>query len=176
MSWQGLRRIAAYLGSKLPEILDLGPKDALLAKLVLDIHRKRSRTTEQMVDLQHLEPVHALDRPEVMAKVEERCRALRAVEEDLRRRRQLRREDLMQVLPSVSGFKAVATEDGRFITFEGNGRLAALQEVFGPHLGMQVEVEIYHFHKPHKILRRARRVQRRNRVGPFAPQRSEIAP
>ena len=168
MIWRRLRRAAAYLWSKLPELFDLGPKDALLAKLVLDIHRKRSHTTAQMVALHGLEPVHALDRPEVLAKVEERCAALRRVEEDWRRRRQLRRDDLMQVLPSVSGFKALATDDGRYITFEGNGRLAALQRVFTPADGLEVEVEVYHIAEHRKILRRARRVQRRNRVGPFA--------
>ncbi len=176
MIWRRLRRAAAYLWSKLPEVVDLGPKDALLAKLVLDIHRQRSHTTEQMVDLHRLEPVHALDRPEVIAKVADRCRALRAVEQDLRRRRQLSRQDLMQVLPSVSGFKTVAADDGNCITFEGNGRLAALHQVFGPEHAMQVEVEVYHFAQPHQILRRARQVQRHNRVGPFAPEPAEIAP
>ncbi len=40
------------------------------------------------------------------------------------------------------------------IADEGNGRLAALQEVFSPADGITVEVEEYYFKNPSKILRR----------------------
>lgn len=168
MIWHRIRQFLGYLGEKLPEVLDMGPKDALLAKLVMDIHRKRTHSTQEIVALAALEPVHALDRPEVLAKVAARQQAVEKSKADLLRQGDLTRDDLMGVLPSVSGFKVVATSQGRFIAFEGNGRLEALQRVFQPEDGLRLEVEVYHFEDARKILRRARRVQRRNRVGPFA--------
>lgn len=166
--WRRLQRFGSYVWSKLPEVLDMGPKDALLAKLVMDIHRKRTHSSQEMVELATLEPVHALDRPEVLAKVEERRAAVEEAKDRLLARRDLTRQDLMDVLPSVSGFKVVATGEGRYIAFEGNGRLEALHRVFRSNDDLRLEVEVYHFADPQTMLRRARRVQRRNRVGPFA--------
>lgn len=171
MIWKRIRAFFVYLWRKLPEVTDMGSKDALLAKLVMDIHRKRTHSTVEIVPLGALEPVHALDRPEVLEKVAQREEAVAGQRQALLELGTLRREDLMQVIPSVSGFKVVATDDDRFIAFEGNGRLEALQRVFGPEDDLRLEVELYRFENTTKILRRARRVQRLNGVGPFAAPR-----
>ena len=64
--------------------------------------------------------------------------------------------------------KVVEPEPGAYIAFEGNGRLAAMQEVFSPEDGMRVEVEQYHFRNTPKIVRRLNRVRRLN--GLLGPQ------
>ena len=69
---------------------------------------------------------------------------------------------LSDVLPSISAIKVVKQSDDSYIAYEGNGRLAALQEVLSPSDGISIEVEEYHFNKPTKILRRMTRVRRLN--------------
>ena len=69
---------------------------------------------------------------------------------------------LARVLPSVSWIKVVEAEPGTYLAFEGNGRIEALQAVFGPDDGIAVEVEAYRFRNPRKIVRRLTRVRRLN--------------
>jgi len=69
---------------------------------------------------------------------------------------------LGEYLPSVSWIKVVKEPDDSYISYEGNGRLAALQHVFSPSDGMSVEVEEYYFKNPKKILRRMSRIRRLN--------------
>ncbi len=71
-------------------------------------------------------------------------------------------ELLAEYLPSISWMKVVEHQSGRYIAFEGNGRLAAMQEVFSPEDGMRVEVEQYHLRNTPKIVRRLDRVRRMN--------------
>lgn len=49
-----------------------------------------------------------------------------------------------------------------YLAFEGNGRIAAMQKVFTPSDGIEVEVEQYHFRNTRKIVRRLNRVRRLN--------------
>ena len=67
------------------------------------------------------------------------------------------RELLAKHLPSISWMKVVEHSPGGYTAFEGNGRLAAMQEVFSPADGIKVEVEQYHFRNPAKIVRRLNR-------------------
>ena len=74
--------------------------------------------------------------------------------------------DLAEVLPSVSWIKTVRESDQSYLTYEGNGRLAALHQVFGPEADLKVEVELYHFRRTKKIVRRLNRLRRLNGLLP----------
>lgn len=158
-------RFVKYLFGKRSELADLEFKDAVLAKVVLDIHRKRVRKEKKMVPLYHLYRVHRLDRENALAATRKRI-------DTLREHRQVLLEDpkgltaevIGRVLPSVSPIMVVKEADNRYIAFEGNGRLAALQEVFAVADDVNVEVEEHCFSNPRKIVRRLRRVQRLNRI------------
>ncbi|MBD3867784.1 MAG: hypothetical protein IFK94_06655 [Acidobacteria bacterium] len=52
--------------------------------------------------------------------------------------------------------------DGSFLAYEGNGRVAALQHVFGPNDGIAVEVEEYRFRRPGRILKALHKLRRMN--------------
>ncbi len=67
----------------------------------------------------------------------------------------LTKEVLAEYLPSVSGIKVVKNSDNYYISYEGNGRLVAMQKVFSPSDSINVEVEEYYFKNPVKILRRS---------------------
>jgi hypothetical protein len=152
-----------YLLGKRSEVAQMDYKDAYLAKVVLDIHRKRSGKRTIRVPLARLEPVHRIDRENAMRATRARVDALRPHRDALLATRVLDGEALQAILPSVSCIKVV--QDGeRWLAFEGNGRLYAMREVFAPEDGMQVEVEEYLLDDARSIRRRMQRVRALNRL------------
>ncbi len=153
-----------YLLGKRSEVKDMGAKDALLAKVVLDIHRLKTGKLNKRVPLFALLPVHGLDRDNSMAVVNERVAALQQHKERLLAAKQLDQSLLHEVIPSVSAIKVVADGEGHYIAFEGNGRLGALVRVFSEADEMLIEVEEYQFKQTQKIVRRLNRVRKANKL------------
>ena len=152
-----------YLLGKRSEVAQMDYKDAYMAKVVLDIHRKRRDKRIVRVPLARLEPIHRIDRENALAATRARAEALRAHREALRAAGVLDGTSLQAIIPSVSAIKVV--QDGeRWLAFEGNGRLYAMRDVFAPEDGMQVEVEEYIFDDDRSIRRRLNRVRRLNRL------------
>ena len=152
----------SYLLGKKSEVSALDVKDIMLAKAVLDIHRKRSHKSVVSVPLFAIKKVHRLDRENSMLATRQRVSTLEANKQELLEAREMTCELLAKYLPSISWMKVVEHEPGEYIAFEGNGRLAALQEAFSPEDGMRVEVEQYHFRNTSKIIRRLNRVRKLN--------------
>ena len=152
-----------YLLGKRGELAHMDHKDAYMAKVVMDIHRKRTGKTLVRVPLAQLEPIHRIDRDSALRSARERADALRAHRDALLTTKLLDSEALQAIIPSVSQIKVVRDGD-RWLAFEGNGRLYAMREVFAPEDGMQVEVEEYVFDDPRSLQRRLRRVRKLNRL------------
>jgi hypothetical protein len=152
-----------YLLSKRSEVAQMDYKDAYMAKVVLDIHRKRREKRVMRVPLAQMEPIHRIDRENALRATRERADTLRAHRDSLLATKLLDSETLQAIIPSVSQIKVVRDGD-RWLAFEGNGRLYAMREVFSPEDGMQVEVEEYVFDAPGSIQRLLRRVRRLNRL------------
>ncbi len=151
-----------YLAGKTSELGDLETKDALLAKTVLSIHRKRAHSEILLVPLFSLKQIHAIDRENAIKATEERVKQLQKVKISLLEKKDLTQEVLADYLPSVSGIKVVKDTENSYISYEGNGRLVAMQKVFSPGDGINVEVEEYHFKNPEKILKLMARVRKLN--------------
>jgi hypothetical protein len=151
-----------YLVAKTSELSDLETKDALLAKTVLSIHRKRTHSEILLVPLFSLKQIHAIDRENAIKATEERVKQLQKVKNSLLEKKDLTQEVLADYLPSVSGIKVVKNKENSYISYEGNGRLVAMQKVFSPADGINVEVEEYHFKNPEKILKRMTRIRKLN--------------
>ena len=152
-----------YLLGKRSELAALDHKDAYMAKVVMDIHRKRTGKRLARVPLAQLQPIHRIDRENALRATRERADALRANRDALLTTKLLDSEALQAIIPSVSQIKVVQ-DGGRWLAFEGNGRLYAMREVFAPEDGMQVEVEEYLFDDPRSLQRRLRRVRKLNRL------------
>ena len=152
-----------YLLGKRGELAHMDHKDAYMAKVVMDIHRKRTGKTLMRVPLPQLEPIHRIDRESALRSTRERADALRTHRDTLLATKLLDSEALQTIIPSVSQIKVVRDGD-RWLAFEGNGRLYAMREVFAPEDGMQVEVEEYLFDDPRSLQRRLRRVRKLNRL------------
>ncbi len=152
-----------YLIGKRSELSQMDHKDAYMAKVVLDIHRKRRDKRIVRVPLAQLEPIHRIDRDNALEATRRRVEALRPHRDALLATRLLDADALQAIIPSVSAIKVV--RDGeRWLAFEGNGRLYAMREVFAATDGMQVEVEEYLFDDDRSIRRRLNRVRRLNRL------------
>ena len=158
----GIEDFFSYLLGKKSELSDLDVKDIMLSKVVLDIHRKRSHKSVVSVPLFSIQQVHRLDRENSMLATRQRVRTLEANKQELLEAREMTCELLAKYLPSISWMKVVESEPGKYIAFEGNGRLAAMQEAFSPEDGIRVEVEQYHFRDTSKIVRRLDRVRKLN--------------
>lgn len=159
-----IKEFASYLLGKKSELVDLEFKDALLAKLVVDIHRARISTSYIQVPLFSLKQIHAIDRGNAIEATQKRIKVLEAKKRNILNQKIVTKEMLGDYLPSVSGIKVVKESDGSYVAFEGNGRLVALQEVFQQADGIELVVEEYHFKKRNKMLRRIRRVRRYNKL------------
>ena len=157
-----IKKFINYLFGKKSELADLSAKDAVLAKVILDIHRKRTRSEFVLVPLSSLKPIHAIDRENALLTTAKRLEKLREVKGKLLAKRKITREVLAEYLPSISSIKVVKESADSMIAYEGNGRLAALQSVFEPADDIMVEVEEYYFRNPKKIVRRMKRVRRLN--------------
>ena len=157
-----LKQMIDYLFGKRSEIKDMSAKDAMLAKVVADIHRKRTDKQFITVPLFHLHPVHGLDRDNALAFLNKRIDALNDRKDEILNIRTLDRDTLNEFLPSVSAIKVVRESDTSYIAYEGNGRLGALHAVFTPQDNLQLEVEEYTFTNPAKIIRRMNRVRKMN--------------
>jgi len=157
-----LRKMGRYLAGKTSELEDLDIKDIVMAKAILDIHRKRTHKEIVSVPLFALRQIHTLDRENAIEATRRRVEILEAHRNELLDHGALTCEILARFLPSVSWIKVVQDNPNGYLAFEGNGRIAAMQAVFDPADGMQVEVEEYGFGNPKKIIRRLNRVRRLN--------------
>lgn len=154
------RKFIKYLWGKKDELSDMDERDALLAKVVLDIHRRRTHSDFAMVPLFALLPIHPINRENAMAATRARMTTLTERRDELVEIKHLTRDILTRFIPSVSGFKTVQVAENSHVAFEGNGRLYALQTVFKPEDGIMIEVERYHFSDSRAIFRRIERVRR----------------
>ncbi len=115
-----------------------------------------------MVPLFALKQIHAIDRENAIKATRKRVLALEEAKAVLLQKQDITREILAEYLPSVSWIKVVKETNSSYISYEGNGRLAALQKVFSLSDEINVEVEEYFFKNPQKILRRVSGVRRLN--------------
>jgi len=157
-----LRKMGRYLAGKTSELEDLDIKDIVMAKAILDIHRKRTNKEIVGVPLFALRQIHTLDRENAIEATRRRIEILEAHRNELLGHGALTCEILARFLPSVSWIKVVQETPVTYLAFEGNGRIAAMQAVFNPEDDLSVEVERYGFRNPKKIIRRLNRVRRLN--------------
>lgn len=153
-----------YLLNKRSEIKDLRYKDMLMSKVILKIHKQKADKTIEMVPFQSILLLHRLDRENSLITVLKRIKALEYHKNELLNSKQLTKEKLQEIIPSVSAIKVVSSNNNQFIAFEGNGRIFAMQHVFNNIPDIFVEVEVYNLAKPEKIIKSLNRIRRINNL------------
>lgn len=157
-----IKKMVKYLLGKVVEIKDMEPKDAMLAKVVIDVHKKKKSSNFVLVPLYSLKQLHAIDRDNALQATEKRVKVLQDNKKKLLKKKDMTREVLNEYLKSVSWIKVVKENDDSYIAYEGNGRLVAMMKVFSPEDNIMVEVEEYIVSNYPKILRRMNRVREMN--------------
>jgi hypothetical protein len=155
-------KVLSYLAGKKSEVQELDLKDVVLAKTILDVHRKRTYKEMITVSLFSIRQIHELDRENAVQTTRQRLKTLQTCKKELLATGKITCDALARLMPSVSWIKVVQDRPGGYLAFEGNGRIAAMQEVFTPLDGLTIEVEQYHFRNTRKIVRRLNRVRRLN--------------
>lgn len=161
--------LVAWGAQKVPELGELDVSDLVMGKVIADIRATHSRVENVFVDHRKLQPIHPITREPAQRKCDERAAAARAALPLLQANGMRLSEELIASTPalapfeSVTGFQVVELLDGGYVTFEGNGRCAALRQAFPDDEGVAVEVRLYVFDEPEMraaIDRRVRRVRR----------------
>ena len=155
---------------KLPEIAELDLSDLLMAKTIADIRALHDKMEHVFVDHRTLLAIHPIDRDTAKEKCNARAAAAEAALPLLRDMGMRLSEELIQTndtlspFRSVTGFQVISLGEGcGYVTFEGNGRRAALQQAFGTNEAVLVEVRLFSFeHQSTRetIIRRVNRVRR----------------
>lgn len=157
------RSWSTWLREKRHEIPHLRLRDSLLAKAVADIHRHTLDVRTQLVEIRQCTPIHTIDRPGAEATVRQRAQAVAAEATAITAAGTLDRTTLQRLIPSVSGFHGVRWGH-RVVTFEGNGRLAALKMALGDDSAVRIAIAIHVVDEPAKVHRRIGRVRRLNHL------------
>ncbi|MHC4946083.1 MAG: hypothetical protein ACYTG7_23985 [Planctomycetota bacterium] len=163
MVFANIKKFIRYLSGKRAEIQDLDARDLLLGKVILDIHRKRTHSEFILAPLDSIRLIHPINRDTSLEETRKRAAVLAGHRQEVVSKRKITRAFLAEYLPSVSWIKVVKESRRTYIAYEGNSRLLAMQQVFKPGDGIEVEVELYHFmnkKEQKKILRRVNRVRK----------------
>jgi len=154
--------IFQYLFNKRSEIYDLDFRDALLAQANVRIYRTRTHKTIKMVSLKSLKFIHNLERENALQVLDQRKMVLEQYKDKILSQGKINMDILSHYLPSVSFIKVVEANHFNFFIFEGNGRVAALKEVFGDRDDILVQVEQYHFRNKRGIVRKLNQLRKLN--------------
>lgn len=149
-----------YFLKKAPELTSMSRKDFELSKLVMRVHRKKVTCEQVFVPANEIEMIHCIDRESALKQVNIRANKLRLVKKEWLAAKQITNKMMIKTIPSVSGIKVIHI-DGRYISFEGNGRLMAIQQAFSQD-AIELMVEVYSFEHDATISRRISRVQSLN--------------
>lgn len=155
-----IKQILNWLFAKRSEVLQMNYKDALLAHIIVEIVQSNKKHQFEYCDLYKLDLVHPVDnRENTIQATKERANKLKPHKAKLLKKNKLSKEDLARYLPSATYARAVPTKRGRYITFEGNGRVAALKQVFAPEDKIQIELEIFYPKHPRRVQRRINKLR-----------------
>ncbi|MES2436770.1 MAG: hypothetical protein V4519_02060 [Patescibacteria group bacterium] len=137
-----LNRFRKWLLHKTPELRHLSLSDALLAKIVLDITRKATLRTFTSVPIHSIILIHPINRKSALDKIDLRVKALSDIKDTMVLNDEtISNDQLIEIMPSVSPIQIIPYKDG-YMSFEGNGRLMALQKIFSD-TSTKLDVELF---------------------------------
>lgn len=154
-----IKRIWKWLVQKAPEVKQLDHRDAQLVVVVVRIQQQATGKQVVPIPLFQIKLIHPIHRGAAVEKTNQRMQAIIDHKDELLQTKLITQDFLKDKLPSVTWIKAVRDDDGKYIVFEGNGRVAALQEVFTPADQMMLEIEIFDFPPDSDILDQVRQVR-----------------
>jgi len=155
-----IKKVWNWLFAKRSELFQMNHKDALMAHIVVDIMQNSKKHGFKYCKLHSLDPIHPVDnRKNTIRATQERVNKLKPYRNKLLKRRKLSKEDLSKYLPSATYARAIPTSEGRHFTFEGNGRIAALKQIFTPQDNIEIELDVYYPRHGRKVRRNIKKLR-----------------
>ena len=140
-----VQRVCRWLYSKRSELAQVQYRDFLMAHIIFEILRTSTRQEFKFITLYHLNPIHPVNnRENTIRFTQERVKNVLKHKNSLLKKREISKEDMIEILPSANYVRAIQSKKGSYYTFEGNGRIAALKEVFLQEDKIEVEVCVYY--------------------------------
>jgi hypothetical protein len=139
-----LKRFWSWLYGKHTEVSEMQPRDAFMAKIILETTQKTDEPHMSYVSLFDINQIHPItNRKSARMETIKRAKKVDENKWELLQSGTISNDTLKELMPSVTPIRVVPTNDGSYFSFEGNGRLAALKSVFDQSDDMSVEVEIF---------------------------------
>lgn len=135
----------AYYSDKLREIKELDSSAPYAVTLRALITARATKVTKEMVQLKLLKPIHPITRGAALEKLEKRTKALQQLPHSHDGQIRLDETTLNTIMPSKNSMRAIRSDDGDVVVYDGNGRLVAIQNAFADQQqNVTVEVEMHH--------------------------------
>jgi hypothetical protein len=159
---QELSRLWDWLWSKRSEVAEMDHRDAYMAHVVLEILQTSSSNEFMFVPLYQTIPIHPThNRENTVEAVNKRAKAISERKQEILKKGRISKELLSELMPSATYIRAIESGDGGYFTFEGNGRVAALKQVFSPHDKIQIELNIFY---PKKVKKSQQKIIKLRRM------------
>lgn len=160
-----LNRLWQWFWSKRSEIAQMDYRDALMAQLVLEILQTSIKHEFRYVPLFNCKPIHPTDnRENTFQATQARVDVIQARKEELLQTRLLSKEIIAELMPSATYIRGIPYQEDHCFTIEGNGRVAALKQVFSPEDRIEIELDLYY---PKKLERSQKKILKLRKMHGF---------
>jgi hypothetical protein len=148
--------VLAHWKSKLRDLPHHARDGFLLIRLNLSIYRHRLKFERASLPFSAIRPLHNFDNPLELEKTHTRARMLVEHREELTRTGIVSTEVLAKYAPSITPIRVIELGQGVYVSYEGNGRLAALRTALHPDEQLAIEVEVAIVKRPEIVLSKIR--------------------
>lgn len=163
--FEEIKRLFNWLWAKRSEAAQLDYRDAFMGHLVLEIMQTSIKNEFKLIKLHESRAIHPTDNRENTIKAtNERAELIREQKETLLQNPMFSKEVIAELMPSATYIRAIEDGKGGYFTFEGNGRVAALKQVFDPQDEVEIEVDLYHPKKLKRSQKKIRKLRKMHRM------------
>jgi len=130
-----------HYGGKVGEIRYLDRRAVPATKLRLEIMASTRERVMRAIPLRDLEMIHTVTRDPAVEKLDRRVEALGGEADAIRAKGVVDAATQERLIPSKNPIRVIKTREGKFVVFDGNGRLEAIKRAFGDNPELRVEVQ-----------------------------------
>ena len=136
-----IKNFFKYFFEKRVEIKELKIRDLKQANIITQIELFKLKTEKLEIELNKLKFfLHPIDHLFSIKKLKTRQKKILKYKEKILESKKISKKILDKTMPSITDIKVVELERDKFLVWEGNGRIKALQKVFNKNKNIKVEV------------------------------------
>ena len=140
--YKSIKNSFKYWYEKREELKYLKLRDMKQAYIISQIALFTQEKTNEYIYIKNIKLLHPVNRISALKKIKEREVVLKQNQEKIVQREAISRENLDKYIPSITPMKVIKFKNRQYVIWEGNGRLVALEKVFGKNLMIEVEEHV----------------------------------